>query len=151
MFLRVTSLAGIASLSVLAACTMGEPVSQTGPTVAATGFGANLPAALTPGKGCGGTGGVKVTPCPLRLTSQTRHVVVTVSGPGVVNSYLDGLNFCVKHQLCYLAERVGSSQTKWRISSGPACGNADIQFSGVNASAQEVGDAFLMVTNKYCP
>lgn len=127
------------------------PVSQTSLTGTLPARGANVPAAMTPNNGCGGTGGVKVTPCPIVLTGQTRHIVVTVSGPGVVNSYLGGLNYCRTHQLCYLAERVGSSQTKWQISSGRACGNADILFKGVNASAQQVGYAFLMFTNKYCP
>jgi hypothetical protein len=149
MFRRVNILAAVASLSLLAACAPGQPMSQAG---VSPGAGSGLPGAATPGKNCGGTGGVKVTPCPITLTRRTKPgFVVTVSGPGVVNSYLGGLNFCVHHQLCYIAEREGSSQTKWRITSGRYCGNADIKFSGVNAGNTEVGHAFLQVANRYCP
>lgn len=152
MFLRVSVVAALAGLSVLAACTAGQPNFQASSGVAPLARGAGLSAATMPDKGCGGTAGVKVTPCPIVLTRRTKPgIVVTVSGPGVVNSYLGQLNACFSGHNCYNAERVGNSQTRWRITSGRACGRADVEFLGVNASAQEVGYAFLMVTNRYCP
>ena len=118
-----------------------------------------MPQALRPGdsvihpaKNCGGTGGVQVTPCPIRLTRHTKPgIVVTVSGPGVVNSYLGALNGCFNGHLCYNAEREGSSETQWRITSGTSCGGADVEFIGVDAHGAKVGYFFLKVANKYCP
>jgi hypothetical protein len=77
--------------------------------------------------------------------------VVTVNGPRVVNSYLGQLNACFGNKLCYNAEREGSSQVQWRITSGRDCGGADVEFLGVDANGHEVGYAFLKVNNRYCP
>jgi hypothetical protein len=153
MFLRIKATAALASFSVLAAaCTAGSPNFQQSSGVAPVPPDARISAGVTPDKACGGTGGVKVTPCPIVLTQHTKPgIVVTVSGPGVVHSYLGRIKACFSGHNCYNAERVGSSQTRWRITSGRACGRADVEFLGVNARAQEVGYAFLMVTNKYCP
>ena len=104
-----------------------------------------------PDKSCGGVRGVTVLPCPIRLTRHTkRGVVVTVSGPGVVNSSLGHITSCYSGQICYNAERVGSSQTQWRITSGEVCGGAIVEFLGENVSGAVVGYAFLKVANKYC-
>ena len=73
------------------------------------------------------------------------------SGPGVDKSYLEDLNDCFKRQLCYNAQRDGSSQTQWLMTSGTACGRAEVEFTGVNADDWEVGHAFLKLTNRYCP
>jgi hypothetical protein len=152
MFRRINVTAAVASLSLLAACTSGQPVSQGGLGVAPPAVGASSPAEIAPNKDCGGTGGVKVEPCPVRLTRHTKAgIVVTVSGPGVANSYLGKINGCFGSKLCYNAEREGSSQVQWRISSGRACGGADVEFNGVNASGGKVGYFFLRVSNRYCP
>jgi hypothetical protein len=152
MFRRLFAAAAVASLSILAACTPGEQVSQAGSAIAPQAPRAGLLARMMPDKDCGGVGGVTVTPCPIRLTKHTkRGIVVTVSGPGVVNSYLGHITSCFSGQICYNAERKGSNQTKWRISSGQYCSAADVEFLGVNASGAEVGYFFLKVTNKYCP
>jgi hypothetical protein len=150
MLRSVNVVAAVAGLCMLAACTAGSTVSPaSSPDLPVA---AGLLAAVTPAKDCGGVRGVKVTPCPLVLTKQTKPgVVVTVSGPGVVNSYLEQLNACLNGRLCYLAEREGSSQIQWRIKSGTACGGADIQIDAVNAQGKQVGYAFLKVVNKYCP
>ena len=146
--LRRTIAAEFVALAVLVACAPGET----------PGTAVTVPPALRadPARGnhsgCNGTGSVKVTPCPIVLTKNTkRGFVVMVSGPGVVNSYLEDLNDCLKHQLCYNAEREGSSQTQWRMTSGRACGRAEVEFTGVNAANSEVGHAFLKLTNEYCP
>lgn len=108
-------------------------------------------ALITPLKDCAGTGGVKVKPCPVHLNiHHTDGIVVTVKGPGVVNSYLGRINGCHNGRLCYNAERYGSSYTKWLITPGQACGTADVEFDAVNASGGEVGYYFLKVANKYC-
>jgi hypothetical protein len=93
-----------------------------------------------------------VTPCPIRLTKRTKSgIVVTVSGRHVVNSSLGRINACFSGKLCYNAERYGSSETQWLITSGQSCGGADVEFLGENASGHVVGYAFLKVANKYCP
>lgn len=152
MFQRFVAAAAVASLFVLGACTPGQQASQWGSDIAPQGPRLGLSARMMPDKDCGGVGGVTVTPCPIRLTKRTkRGIVVTVSGPGVVNSYLGHITSCFSGQVCYNAERKGGNQTKWRISSGRYCSAADVEFSGVNASGAEVGYFFLKVTNKYCP
>jgi hypothetical protein len=142
MFLRVNVMAAVASLSILAACNSAQQMSQPG---------GGLAPAVSPANGCRGSGGVKVTPCPVRLTRQTKAgIVVTVSGPNVVNSYLDQLNGCFSHKNCYNAEREGSSQTQWRITSGEVCGAANVEFDGVDVHGTEVGHAVLKVLNDFC-
>lgn len=151
MFRRIDVIAAVASLFVLAACASGQPGSP-GSLGVAPPAGAGVPAVITPDKDCGGTGHVKVEPCPVLLTRHTKAgIVVTVSGPGVVNSYLGRLNGCFSGKICYNAEREGSSQVQWRITSGRVCGGADVEFYGVNASGGKVGYFFLRVSNRYCP
>jgi hypothetical protein len=146
----VNVVAVAASLFVLSACTQGQQASQSGSAVPQV-RGAGLSSSVVPAKDCGGTGGVTVTPCPVRLTKDTKPgVVVTVSGPGVVSSYLGRINGCFNGHTCYNAEREGSSETQWRITSGPSCGRADVEFEGVDASGGKVGYFFLKVANKFC-
>ncbi len=148
MLLRMNAMAAAASLSMLAACASGHQTSQAGSALVPPPLGA----AASPDKDCGGTGGVEVLPCPVRLTRHTKPgIVVTVSGPHVVNSYLGQLNGCFNGQNCYNAEREGSSQTQWRITSGRACGGADVEFYGVDRHGAKRGYFFLKVSNHYCP
>jgi hypothetical protein len=96
--------------------------------------------------------GVKVAPCPIRLNRHTKSgVVVTVSGPRVVNSALGTIQSCYSGQICYNAERDGSSQTQWLITPGSVCGGAILEFNGESARGKQVGYAFLEISNKYCP
>jgi hypothetical protein len=151
MVRRVEMWAAVGALALLAGCASGLPVSQTGFSAPNAQRGV-VPATIVPDKNCGGTNHVKVAPCPVRLTKHTKSgIVVTVSGPGVVNSYLGKLNGCFSGKLCYNAERYGSSQTQWLITSGTHCGGADVEFDGVNASGGVVGYFFLKVSNRYCP
>lgn len=145
MIRRVNGAAALAGLFLLAACAGGA-------THSAGGASAVPPADVRPAKDCGGTGDVQVTPCPIRLTKNNRDgIVVTVSGPGVVNSYLGRINGCFNGHLCYNAGREGSSETQWRITSGTSCGRADVEFDGVDAHGGKVGYFFLGLVNKYCP
>ena len=69
----------------------------------------------------------------MHLNKYTRQgVVVTVSGPGVVNSDLGNITGCFNGRICYNAEREGSSGLQWRITSGRSCGAADVEFDGVD-------------------
>jgi hypothetical protein len=152
MFARHTVGAAILGTAILSACAPGSSGSSFNSAAVPPTFSATQQAAIGPDKDCGGTNGVKVLPCPISLTRRTRSgIVVTVSGPGVVNSYLGKLNSCFNGKLCYNAEREGSSQIQWRITSGRACGGADIEFFGVDANGNKVGYAFLKSANLYCP
>jgi hypothetical protein len=144
------ALAAIAGASLLASCGSSSAPSALG-TGNAPLAGAALPA-ITPLKDCGGTGGVKVKPCPVHLHVRNKSgVVVTVKGPGVVSSYLGKLNGCFNGRICYNAERYGSSETKWLITPGSSCGSADVEFDAYDAGSSEVGYFFLKVANRYCP
>ncbi len=150
MFRQVYAVAAVATLFMLSACTQGQQASQGGYAVPAADR-TSPSGSVMPDKDCGGTGGVTVTPCPVHLTRHTKPgIVVTVSGPGVVNSYLGKISGCFNGRICYNAEREGSSQTLWRMTSGRSCGRADVEFDGINASGQTVGYFFLKVANKFC-
>ena len=138
-------------LTLLAACTSTATLPQAGLTMGAIRSGTGIEAGIGADAACAGSGGVQVTPCPIRLTKHTRGgIVVTVSGPGVVTSYLKTLNECHHDRLCYNAEREGNSETQWRFSSGRDCGSADVEMDGVDALGQTVGAAFLKLTNRDC-
>jgi hypothetical protein len=145
--IRRINLFAAAVAFMLSACTSGQQLSQSVPAAGGAGFSHSIP----PPKDCGGTGGVTVAPCPVHLTRHTKQgIVVTVSGPGVVNSDLGHITGCFNGHTCYNAEREGSSQTQWRITSGRVCGAADVEFDGVDAYGNTVGYYFLKVANKYC-
>ncbi len=151
MFRWVNVAATLATLSLLAACTSGQQVSQSGSSVVPPAARTVFHPAMSPDKDCGSAGGVTVTPCPVHLTKHTRSgVLVTVGGPGVVSSSLGHINGCFNGHNCYNAEREGSSETQWRITSGRSCGAADVEFDGFDASGQQVGYFFLKVSNRYC-
>ena len=152
MFRQFRALVVLGGLSVLAACASSQPFYQTGSAVAPSAQRVGSPASVTPAKGCGGVHGVKVAPCPIRLTRHTTSgIVVTVSGPGVVNSALGTIKSCYSGQTCYYAERYGTSPTQWLITSGGYCGRAILEFMGENVRGKSVGYAFLEIANKYCP
>jgi len=139
----------LAAASLLASCNSAPGHSTLGTGLSPLGA---VVAPITPLKDCNGTGGVKVKPCPVHLNEHTKSgIVVTVKGEGVVSSYLGRLIGCRNGKLCYNAERYGSSETKWLITLGQSCGNADVEFDGVNANGGEVGYYFLGVANRYCP
>ena len=145
----IHALAMTAAGSLLASCGSTPQQSELDAGVAPNAIGA---ASVSPFKDCGSARGVKVRPCPIHLNKHTiSGIVVTVSGHHVVNSYLGRLNGCFNGELCYNAERYGSSQTQWLITSGSSCGRADVEFYGVDAAGNEVGYFFLKVANKYCP
>jgi hypothetical protein len=143
-------MAALVSFCLIAACAPGQTAFQSGSGIAfpsAAGFRA---VAVTPATDCRGTGGVTVTPCPIELTKKTKAgIVVTVSGPGVVDSIVEKSNPCFNGKVC--VNRDGSGLTQWRITSDKSCGNADIKFLGLNSRHNRVGYALLKVANKYCP
>lgn len=152
MFRQVRALAVLGSCSVLAACGSGQPFYEAGSAVAPSARGVSSSALITPDKGCGGVHGVKVTPCPIRLTKHTKSgIIVTVSGPRVVNSALGRIQSCYSGYTCYNVGREGGSQTQWLITSGRYCGRAILEFMGENARGKGVGYAFLEIANRYCP
>jgi predicted small lipoprotein YifL len=152
MFRQVRALAVLAGVSVLAACGSGQPFYPPGSGVAPPAQRVSSPSSITPDKGCGGVHGVKVTPCPIRLSRHTKSgIVVTVSGPRVVSSALGTIQSCYSGYNCYNVARYGSSQTQWLITSGSYCGGAILEFEGENARGRHVGYAFLEIANKYCP
>jgi len=152
MLRRLQIPAALTGLSLLAACASAQPGTQTGLSAIPPAQQARIGSSISPDKNCGSVHHVTVTPCPIRLTRHTKAgIVVTVSGPHVVNSYLGRINGCFSGRTCYNAERVGSSEVQWLITSGDACGGADVEFVGVNARGKDVGYFFLKVANKYCP
>ena len=81
---------------------------------------------------------MKVAPCPIQLKAKS-GIVVTVSGPKVVNSALGTIRSCYSGHICYYAARYGSSQTQWLITPGPNCDGAILEFNGENARDKRVG------------
>jgi hypothetical protein len=151
MFRRVNRVALLANLLALVACTVGQPASQQGSAIAPPAPVAGFGTVITD-KDCQGVRGVTVAPCPIVLTKDTKSgIVVTVSGPGVVDSVVEKLRTCSNDKVCYNLNRAGSGLTQWRLTSGRACGVADIRFFGLDSAHNKVGYAFLKATNKYCP
>src|SRR4029077_10962551 len=106
MFRQVRMLAALGGLSLLAACASGQPFYQTGSGVVPSSHRANSQSSIAPDKGCGGVNGVKVTPCPIQLNRRTKSgIVVTVTGPKVVNSALGTIRSCYSGHDCYNVER----------------------------------------------
>jgi hypothetical protein len=148
MFQQIRTLAVLGGLSLLAACASSQSLSPTGSSGAPSAQQVSSPA-ITPDKGCGGAYGVKVQPCPIRLTDKS-GIVVTVTGPKVVNSDLGNIQSCYSGHICYYAERVAGSQTQWLITPGQRCGGAILEFTGANAHGKQVGYAFLEIANRHC-
>jgi hypothetical protein len=147
---RVLSFAALAfGLTLFAACASGQQNSQPGSAVVPFTHQVNFSSIVPDKPFCGGTGGVSVTPCPVKLTKKTRKkgVVVTVGGPGVAEA---GIYYDSCYPKCYYTND-GSSYLMYVIKSGPYCGDGRMGFNAVNASGQPVGDGYLEVVNKYCP
>jgi len=98
------------------------------------------------GKKCGGQNGVRVLPCPVKLTSQSPKVTVEVSGPGVVSSGY--LGSC--YDVCSISLVRHGKPVKWRIVSGPSCGKLGLLFQGMNRHNILVGNAALTIVNRNC-
>jgi hypothetical protein len=133
----------VVSLALLAACASNQQTLQSGSAV--------VPQAplMVPDHGhCGGTKGVNLTPCPVKLTSSS-SVIVTVKGRGIKNSGV--IKSC--GDICGYSAYGGSSDhyTRWQISPGIDCGIAELKFVAWNGADHLVGYGYLKVVNKYCP
>jgi hypothetical protein len=137
-------------VSLLAGCAASsQQASQSGSAIVPFTHQVSL-SSIAPDKlFCGGTNGVSVTPCPVKLTRKTRKtgVLVTVSGPGVTEA---GIYYDACDEMCRYYT-VGSNGIQWLIVSGSECGKARMGFNAVTTRGQPVGDGYLEVINKYCP
>lgn len=102
---------------------------------------------VAPDEGCGGTGGVKVRPCPVILTKRKDTVVVAVSGPKVDDSAFVETG-CEKRNVCTIGQFTSNS-LKWFVYAATKCGSAVIYAYGY-AVSQEVGIGHLKVINEDC-
>jgi hypothetical protein len=144
--LRIASALWLAATLLTACGGAGQPSATA---AAVPGLTLHAPPSFSPLTGhCGGTNQVRVTPCPVRLTSKNgmTGVVVTVTGPGITaaDTYPPSWTCSV----CNIA-RLGSTWLQFTIKSGTYCGTQEVTFAGVNGPI--VGYAYLRVKNKYCP
>jgi len=105
------------------------------------------PASLHPK--CGGTNGVSVTPCPLRLV-KGRHggVHATVRGLDVFQAVLFDNDCTTKSgRICLLDQE---SPLVWLVKPGPNCGTADLVFGAYDGNVF-IGNGYLRVVNDRCP
>lgn len=94
---------------------------------------------------CGGQNGVRVRPCPVKLTSPSQKVIVAISGPGVVSgSYLGSC-----YDICSIT-RLEHHSKEWQVVPGASCGEAGLLFQGINRRHILVGNADLTIINKSC-
>jgi hypothetical protein len=100
---------------------------------------------------CGGSGGVKVRPCPVKLTKNQQMVEVTVSGPNVVNSAIktNSKNRSGCGYICSVGQFTSDS-LNYYVSAGTKCGTVGLSFYGYNQSGGTVGIGKLKVVNKDC-
>lgn len=95
---------------------------------------------------CGGQNGVRVRPCPVKLTSPSQKVIVAISGPRVVSgSYLGSC-----YDVCSITLVHQSKPSKWSIVPGASCGRAGLDFQGLTRRYIVVGNAALTIINKSC-
>jgi hypothetical protein len=99
-------------------------------------------------KGCGGTGRVKVRPCPVTITKTHSMPIVFVSGPNVTDSAFVE-TACEKKDICSLGQFT-SNPLEWYVYPLTKCGSADIYAYGYNAGGGTVGIGYLRVINKDC-
>lgn len=126
---------------VLAACSAGTPSTEPAGQVL---FSVTTPNA----DDCGGTGRVRVRPCPATLTKQKSTIEVTVSGPKVDQAAVVD-TACMKKLICTVGQ-VSSGSLSWWIYNGEKCGSGAIDFYGYDASGQTVGIGKLEIINKDC-
>lgn len=152
MFKKVDILSVVAGLSLLGGCVSGNQVSRANDTTILPTQRTNPLSTIQPDKGCAGTRHVTVDPCPVVLTEYTRAgIVVTVKGQHVADSKLGRFASCFNNEHCYDAERIDSSQTQWRITSGPSCGDALVKFRALSSRGRRIGFFYEEISNKYCP
>jgi len=118
--------------------------------------GASTPHVLfsTPGPnviGCGGSGEVRVQPCPVTLTKNRSMVDVAVSGPNVVSSAIktNQKNQSGCANVCGVGQ-LNSNPLEYYVYAGTTCGTVTISFYGYNQSGGIVGIGKLKVINKDC-
>ena len=101
--------------------------------------------------GCYGAFGVKVKPCPAKLTSKDGgNVSVTVSGPGVAIAVIIASDCIGSGSVCNIVQ---TGYTQFDASSVVGinqCGTAYVVFEGLTASLSPIGTTTLKVVNKYC-
>ena len=139
-FRAVTAL--VFGVFLLVACESRQPGVASPPVVVPSLSG--LPTGLN--EKCGGENGVKVRPCPVKLTSNSQKVTVEISGPGVVSgSYLGSC-----YDVCSIVLVRHGKPVKWRITPGTSCGKSGLLFQGINRHDILVGNADLTIINKSC-
>lgn len=104
--------------------------------------------ALPEAKGCGGTGGVKVRPCPVTITKKHSMPEVAVSGPHVTDSAFVE-TACEKKGICSVGQFISNS-LDWYVYPLTKCGTATIYADGYSSTGGTVGIGYLKVINKDC-
>lgn len=133
------------AVSLLAACATGQN-SQPGSGVVPPSSKTVGASTVPDFKNCGGQNGVRVRPCPVKLTSRSQKVIVTISGPGVVSGSYQGSCY----EICTITILHRHKYTKWQIIPGVSCGKAGLLFQGFNRKYIVVGNAALTIVNKSC-
>ena len=100
---------------------------------------------------CGGSGRVKVRPCPVTLTKKHPTIEVVVGGPDVVDSAekTNSKNRSGCGHVCEVGQSF-SSPLDYDVSAGSKCGTVVISFYGYDGSGHTVGIGRLNVINKDC-
>jgi hypothetical protein len=102
-------------------------------------------------KSCGGTGGVKVKPCPVTITKKHDMPDVEVSGPNVVDSAIktNSKNRSGCGKICGVGQ-FSSDSLEYYVYAGSKCGSAALAFYGYDQGGNTVGTGNLEVINKDC-
>jgi|HubBroStandDraft_4_1064222.scaffolds.fasta_scaffold00009_103 hypothetical protein len=140
----ILTLAGVLLVIVLAGCD-GQQMPQTGnPSNGEAIFSQAKPGA----EDCGGTGKVRVRPCPVTITKKHSMPVVTVSGPNVTDSAFVE-TACTKKGICSLGQFL-SNPLAYYVYPLAKCGKAAIYAYGYDSGGGTVGTGRLEVINKDC-
>jgi hypothetical protein len=136
----------ILMLTVLGACG-GQQVPQAGSLLSGRTLSQLVPAA----EHCGGTGGVRVRPCPVTITKKHDMPEVKVSGPSVVDSAIktNSKNRSGCGKICGVGP-LSSNSLAYYVYPGSKCGSATLAFYGYDQSGSTVGIGSLEVINKDC-
>jgi hypothetical protein len=136
----------ILMLTVLGACG-GQQVPQAGGLLSGQTLSQLVPAA----EHCGGSGGVKVRPCPVTITKKRDMPEVKVSGPNVVDSAIktNSKNRSGCGEICGVGQ-LSSNSLAYYVSAGSKCGSAALAFYGYDQDGNTVGIGNLEVINKDC-
>jgi len=132
----------VAAAIALAACssTSSVPLVSQGQTAPSQ--------AVSPDKGCVGSGGVKAEPCHVKLDDKNGgQVIVTISGPGVNHSFVEE-ETC--NDFCNITAINSPIVTQWQVTSGDECGDATATFLAYDPSDQQVGSVRIQIKNKDC-